>query len=262
MPQDATLPDALSAAQLQQYARDGYVVVRGVFSAPEMAMLSIESERLLEMKHLQDVNNIRCRWQQHVDTDECLFDAFDPVADLSPFCDELARDPRLVDIISAIYGEPAHLLKDKLIFKRPGAKGYDLHQDFISWPSFPKSFITAAVAIDPSDKHNGCTEVFAGCHKAGCLSPRDGDYHTLPAEQMDESRRVYLELEPGDVAIFGCFTPHCSGPNRTDCWRRVLYLSYNAESDGGDSRDAHYAEFRGWLKRKYAEYGKMQTYYR
>jgi 2-aminoethylphosphonate dioxygenase len=262
MPQEATLPDALSAEQLQQFARDGYVVVRGLFSAPEMAMLSIESERLLEMKHLQDVNNIRCRWQQHVDTDECLFDAFDPVADLSSLCDELARDPRLVDIISAIYGEPAHLLKDKLIFKRPGAKGYDLHQDFISWPSFPKSFITAAVAIDPSDKRNGCTEVFAGCHKLGCLSPRDGDYHALGVEQMDESRRVCLELEPGDVAIFGCFTPHCSGPNRTDCWRRVLYLSYNAESDGGDSRDAHYAEFRGWLKRKYAEYGKTQTFFR
>ena len=201
----------LSDAQIQQYAEDGFLMVRGVFSSFEMALLAIESEKLLENKHLIDAKNIRCRWQNHVDTDECMFDAFDPVIDLSPVCEQLARDPRLTDIVSALYEEPARLFKDKLIFKRPGARGYDLHQDYISWPSFPKSFVTAAVAIDPCGEGNGCTEVFAGYHKEGYLSPRDGEYHSIPAERVDESRRVCLELEPGDVAIFTGFTPHRSG---------------------------------------------------
>ena len=62
-------------------------------------------------------------------------------------------------------------------------------------------------------------------------------------------------------AVFGGFVPHRSDPNTSDRWRRQLYLSYSADSDGGDRRDAHYREFHAWLKVKYAEYGKTDTYY-
>jgi len=177
-------------------------------------------------------------------------------------CEIVARDPRIIEIVSALYGEPAHLFKDKVILKPPGAKGYDLHQDYISWKTFPKTFITAALAIDPSAADNGATEVFPGVHKRGYLSPVDGEYHHLPLEEIDESTGVYLELEPGDIAFFSGYTPHRSGPNRSNRWRRLLYLSYNADSDGGDRRDAHYREFHTWLPKKYAEYGKHNTYFR
>jgi 2-aminoethylphosphonate dioxygenase len=253
---------SLTRPQVELFEQDGFLIVREVFSRPEIALLSMECERLLDRKDLIDVKNIRCRWQDHYQTKECRFDAFDPVIDLSPLCAAFARDPRLISILSSIYGEPARLFKDKIIMKPPGAKGYDLHQDFISWKSFPKSFITAAVAIDPSGADNGATEVFAGCHKQGYLSPLDGEYHHLPIEKIDEARGVYLELEPGDVAFFGGCMPHRSGPNRSAGWRRLLYLSYNADSEGGDCRDAHYKEFHTWLPLKYAEYGKHDTYFR
>lgn len=244
------------------FAADGFVVVRGLFSPGEMAVVAMECERLLGRTELKDANNIRCRWQDHVGTGECLFETFDPVADISPVCAALARDPRLLGLVAELYGEPAHLFKDKLIFKPPGAKGYDLHQDYIGWPTFPATFVTAAVAIDPCGRDNGATEVFPGYHTRGYLSPKDGDYHPVPPGVVDESAGVFLELEPGDVAVFGCFVPHRSAPNRSAGWRRLLYLSYNADSDGGDRRDAHYAEFRAWLKTKYAEYGKTETYFR
>jgi hypothetical protein len=252
----------LSLADREAFREQGFLIVRGVFAPAEMAMVSMEAERLLGRDDLKHTNNIRCRWQNHIETGECLFETFDPVTDISPLCDQLARDPRLVGLLSALYGEPAHLFKDKLIFKPPGAKGYDLHQDYIGWPNFPRTFVTAAVAIDPCAKENGATEVFSGYHRCGCLSPEDGDYHPLPPETVDDSSGVFLELEPGDVAVFGCFVPHRSAPNRSESWRRLLYLSYNADSDGGDQRDAHYAEFHAWLKTKYAEYGRHETYFR
>jgi hypothetical protein len=254
-------PPALSLADREVFREQGFLVVRGVFVPAEMAMVSMEAERLLGQDDLKDTNNIRCRWQNHIETGECLFETFDPVADISPVCERLARDPRLVALLSTLYGEPAQLFKDKLIFKPPGAKGYDLHQDYIAWPNFPRTFVTAAVAIDPCGKENGATEVFPGYHHNGCLSPEDGDYHALPPGTVNDSSGVFLELEPGDVAIFGCFVPHRSAPNRSDVWRRLLYLSYNADSDGGDCRDAHYREFHVWLKGKYAEYGKHETYF-
>jgi hypothetical protein len=41
-----------------------------------------------------------------------------------------------------------------------------------------------------------------------------------------------------------------------------LYLSYNAASDGAEQREKHYAEFHLWLKDRYAEYGKTNTFFR
>jgi hypothetical protein len=254
---------ALSGAQRAFYDEQGYLILRGVFAQSEIEEATAEAEALLFFrKDLIATDNIRCRWQPHVETDECLFETFDPVIDLAPVCARLARDRRVLDALACLYGEPAHLFKDKLIYKPPGAKGYDLHQDYISWPSFPRSFVTVEIAFDAAGPDNGCTEVFPGYHKRGYLSPMDGDYHVVPEGIVDEALKVPLALQPGDVAIFGCFTPHRSAPNRSQRNRRQLYLSYNADSDGGDRREDHYREFHVWLKKKYAEYGKHNTYFR
>jgi ectoine hydroxylase-related dioxygenase (phytanoyl-CoA dioxygenase family) len=121
---------------------------------------------------------------------------------LSPAFAKLALGERTVGATSSLYGERACLFKDKLIFKPPGAAGYALHQDYTSWDSFPESFVTVIVAIDPSSAQNGATEIFPGYHKLGCMSPRDGMYHELSEAHVDLSRGITLKLEPGDMALF------------------------------------------------------------
>jgi 2-aminoethylphosphonate dioxygenase len=236
--------------------------LRNVFGADDVAALASESQTLVGRAELIDQANIRCRWQDHVTSGECLFDCFDPVIDIGPVCRFVANDQRILGPLRTLLDDEAHLFKDKLIFKRPGAKGFALHQDYIGWQGFPESFVTVIVAIDPTDRDNGATEVFPGVHRRGYLSQRDGDYHELPVEQIDLSRGVVFDLQPGDLAIFNAFTPHRSGPNTSDRWRRQLYLSYNAHRDGGEQRDAHYRQFHQWLRKKYAEYGKTDVYFR
>jgi len=252
----------LSPDQHEAYSRDGFLVLREFFPPDVMTAASAEADQLLTRTDLIDTNNIRCRWQPDVETGACRFETFDPVIDLGPVCHQIAYDRRLLATLTALYGDEACLFKDKLIFKPPGVKGYGLHQDWIAWPGFPRSFLTVLVPFDRADADNGCTEVFPGCHLHGSLSAEDGDYHELPVELIDESTGVLLELEPGDIAIFGGFTPHRSAPNRSDRWRRQLYLSYNKLSDGGQQRTTHYREFHEWLDRKYANYGKTNTYFK
>jgi ectoine hydroxylase-related dioxygenase (phytanoyl-CoA dioxygenase family) len=252
----------IDRAHAARYQAEGFLVVRQVFSAEQIEELDAEALRLRQRADLIDPDNVRCRWQNDSDTGECRFDCFDPVIDLSAVCERTARDPRLVDIVGTLYGEPACLFKDKLIFKAPGTLGYKLHQDYISWKSFPTSFLTVMVAIDSADVSSGATEVFPGYHHRGSLTPQDGMYHELPADAVDLSTGVVLDMAPGDIAIFSAYTPHRSGANRSSKWRRLLYLSYNALSDGGEQRDPHYAEFRIWLQDRYAEYGKTSTFFR
>lgn len=257
----STLSSPVDSQLIEDYRATGLAVVRGVFDVTEIAAVSEEANRVLELRQLIDINNLRCRWQNHYQTDECRFDCFDPIIDLSPTIEAMARDQRVLEIVSTLYGEEACLFKDKLIYKPPGAKGYGLHQDYIGWESFPRSFVTVLIPIDPATDENGATEVFPGLHKQGYLSAMDGDYHELPLTMVEGTPGVRLCLQPGDLAVFDGMIPHRSAANQSDSWRRQLYLSYNARSDGGEQRDAHYREFHIWLKQKYAEYGKHNTWY-
>ena len=245
-----------------QWDRDGFVIVRGLFDPAEIAEAAADADRVRE-EHANLVNtrNIRCRWQDNVFTGECQFDAFDPVIVLSPACRALAYVRRLFDLLHDLYGGPACLFKDKLIYKLPGAKGYGLHQDWIAWERFPRSFLSMLVPLDAADEDNGCTLVYPGYHHAGPLSEEDSNYHELPDTTVDAAKAVPLVLEPGDVAVFGGFTPHRSNPNLSDRPRRQLYFSYTKQSDGGDLRERHYQDFHAYLKKKYAEYGKTGTYF-
>jgi hypothetical protein len=254
----------LTFSQLDEYRERGFVVVRRAFTAREMAALSEEADRLLhERRDLIDPLNLRCRYMPHAETQEPLFEVFDPVNDISPLCTLFTADERITERVACLYGEPACLFKDKLIFKPPGAMGYNLHQDIpLAWKGFPRTFLTVLIPIDACDARNGATEVFAGYHRDGHLETEAGNPYKVPDSSVDSQRGVLLDLAPGDIAIFHGLTPHRSAPNRSDRPRRTLYVSYNALSDGGDQRAAHYAEFHEMLRNRREPAEREKLYFR
>jgi hypothetical protein len=252
----------LDPAHRRAWDQDGYLILRKFFEKDEVQELIDETEWLLnERKDLIDPFNLRCRFMPHHETGEQLFEVFDPVNEVAPVCDRFCHDPRLVDLISSIYGEPACLFKEKLIYKPAGARGYDTHQDIpLAWKNFPRTFLTVLIPIDACDRDNGCTYVYPGYHE-GFLS-QDPNVYMLPPGAVDETKRVDLVLEPGDIAIFHGLTPHGSAPNRSAGMRRAFFVSYNALSDGGDQREAHYATFRERMRERFAEEDRSKVFYR
>ncbi len=252
----------LSESQLRCWREGGYLILSRFFPQEQIAEAAAEADKLL-VRHqaIVSTNNLRCRYQPIVATGEQEFECFDPVIDLSLTCHRLALDPHLLAVVGALYGEEACLFKDKLIYKRPGMKGYDLHQDYAPWDSFPHSFMTVLIPFDRADAENGCTEVFPGCHTRGLLRPRDKNYAPLPLEAVDGTEPVPLILDPGDIALFDAYTPHRSAPNHSDRWRRQFFPSYNKLSQGGHQRLQHYQEFRDWIQARYAVHGKTGMYY-
>ena len=255
-------PEAITSEQVQAYHDDGFLVLRNVFSKDQVASLGEEGDRIArEHADLIDQKNMRVRFRPHVETGVPVFEVFDPIADLSPHANKIARDPYLLRILNDIYGEPAELFKEKLIYKPSGAAGATLHQDWISWPGFPESFLTVLVAINSFTHENGATEVYPGLHKDGYLSARDGQHHVLPEDSL-MATPVTLLLEPGDIAIFGCFTPHKSAPNTSPTSRRGYFVSYNATSDGGYQYPKHYREYHDWIRAKSPVEVRDQLFFR
>lgn len=254
----------LSAAELEEFQDRGFVVRCGVFSAGEMDELRAECERLVtERGDLIDPCNLRCRFMPHVETGETLFEVFDPVNDISPVCARFTADVRILAPVESIYGAAACLFKEKLIYKPPGALGYDLHQDIPRcWEGFPRTFLTVLLAIDPATAENGCTEVYSRYHHEFLSPPDRPDLYMLPNDAVETARGVRLVLEPGDLAIFHGLTPHRSAANRSRAGRRALYASYNARYDGGDQRERHYCEFHERMRSQRAAHARGDLYFR
>jgi len=252
----------VQSSHLTAYQEDGFVIVRGLVPSDLARQVADQADRLLGDSSVIDADNLRCRFKIRPGDGAQVLDAIDPVMDLLPVVREIAESSSLNAVLTEIYGESPRLFKDKLILKPPGSPGYPWHQDYISWPFFPESFVTVMVALDEARSDNGCLEIVRGSHKRGYLSPRDGDFHDLPEAGLTAEDRIKTPLSPGDAVIFGCYTVHGSGPNRSTSPRRQLYLSYNKDSDGGDQRTAHYRYFHAWLRRRYEEYGAKQAFFR
>jgi hypothetical protein len=225
------MPDALSDAQIDDYRRKGYAVLRRVFSAGEVAAWAAESRRLLQLGlgHEDNWRTVLYRGPAGL----AVIDRISPVVDISEVFGALVRDERVLRPLRELCGEDVLLFKDKLIYKMPGVAGYEMHQDYSLWQTFPRDLVNVIVAIDGAGADNGGVEFFPGYHDrllsaAGELRYMSG----AEAARIDPGAGEVLGTEPGDVVIFGCLTPHRSGVNRSNRLRRQLYLTYSSARHG------------------------------
>jgi hypothetical protein len=148
---------------------------------------------------------------------------------------ELLTSGPLLDLASALLGEPAVLYKEKINYKLVGGAGYAPHQDAPAYP-FIDQHVSCMVAVDDATEANGCLEVVDACHhevlptdESGCIRP----------EIVAELSWTAVEVQAGQTLWFHSRTPHRSGPNTSTRARRALYPTYNALAEG-DLRSAYY----------------------
>jgi hypothetical protein len=143
----------------------------------------------------------------------------------------------LLEVASALLGEPAVLYKEKVNYKLPGGAGYAPHQDAPAY-RFVETHVSCMVAIDDATGDNGCLEVVEGRHHE--VLPVD-DAGCIRAEVVAALDWRPVEVRAGQTLWFHSRTPHRSGANTSSQPRRALYPTYNALAEG-DLRDAYYRQ--------------------
>jgi hypothetical protein len=150
---------------------------------------------------------------------------------------QLLTEGLLIEVASALLGEPAVLYKEKINYKYAGGAGYAPHQDAPAY-RFIDVHVSCMVAVDDATVGNGCLEVVSGAHhellsvdERGCIR-----HDIVDAMQWDP-----VEVRAGQTLWFHSRTPHRSGPNTSPSPRRAVYPTYNAASEG-DLRDVYYRD--------------------
>jgi len=133
----------------------------------------------------------------------------------------------VLDGVAAILGPDLLLWHSRFFDKAPGAMAIPWHQDMSFWPIDPDLCVSAWIAIDRSDRTNGCMEVIPGSHRRRVphvASVQTGRFtqHADP-EHFDTAGKATIELDPGQFLLFDRWLLHSSPPNRSE--RRRLGLS-------------------------------------
>ena len=228
-----------SQVQVDIFHRDGFLLVRGMYSPRQLTRISHWIDDLAARP--EEPGKVMMYFESsQIDQSRilCRIENFVP---FHPGFSQLITARHMQQAVSELLGEPAVLFKDKINFKLPGGDGFRAHQDVqAGWAVYADLHITAMVAIDETNEANGSLEMIPGLHRQGLLGKM-----WAPLTDADTGNRPYqpVHCQPGDAVFFDSFAPHRSAPNRTDTARRVLYITYN-QASAGDSRERYYADKR------------------
>src|SRR5581483_11387562 len=132
--------------------------------------------------------------------------------------------PRLGEALGALLGaERVRLWHDQALYKGPGGRETDAHQDHAYWPIAEADTITAWIPLTTIDEATGCMGYVPGSHQGDLrfvdIFRKPGSGAELVARQTAEP--VYVPCKPGDVIFHHGRTVHMAKPNRSQRMRRV-----------------------------------------
>lgn len=234
-----TVHEAVDQEMVRGFHRDGFVVVGDVLSAPEVAAVLAETERLCagELGRIAGADTAPAG----LSGDELLrqFLCIHQPHKVSSLVREVMSAPRVITALTKIIGPNIKAMQSMVFIKASGKPGQPWHQDEFFIPTRDRSLTAAWIALDDVTVDNGCLWVLPGSHRRGVLYPdRVQDHpdfdcsieaYDFPYEDQDA---VPVEMPAGSAVIFNGYLLHRSLKNSgRDGFRRALVNHYmSAES--------------------------------
>ena len=218
-------PARLSEAEIAHYHREGWVIPRFRLPDDEVRSLVLALDELIAANPGVRPEKLV---SAHVEGDNG-----EGVRGSAKFL-ALARDPRIVELVSGVIGDDV-ILWGCHVFSKPATEGYETpwHQDGHYWPIRPLANCTVWVALEPSTSANGCLRVIPRSHRDRVLhSHLHEDRVDVTLNQrmadgsFDEHEAVDLELEPGRMSLHDVYMIHGARANRSTQRRTGVALRY------------------------------------
>jgi ectoine hydroxylase-related dioxygenase (phytanoyl-CoA dioxygenase family) len=141
---------------------------------------------------------------------------------------------------------------DQALYKQPGGRQTDAHQDHAYWPIKETASVTAWIAFEGSTLDSGAMGYLPGTHLIGMRKfinifqgePED----ILDDPEVADIEPVFLEVPPGSVAYHHGLTIHLARPNITDRPRAVHTIIYFPDGSTRGYPNPHFSVDRGGIE--------------
>ena len=220
-----TMMATLTSGEVRAWEDDGYVVPAYRVPEARMAVLGAALEEVVaanagtrpeQLPNIHITNGAGTHLKGH------------------PAFLEIALDEDLLDLVSGVIGGDVAMWGCQ-IFCKPGADGMEvpMHQDGQYWPIRPLATCTVWLAIDDSDRANGCLTVIPGSHRDRVhYRHRTRTGGDIVLNQAVDDRRAfdrppaYVELERGQLSMHDIYLVHGSAPNTSGRRRAGVAIRY------------------------------------
>ena len=233
----------LSAEQLADFEKNGFLILDAVFTESEVAALRSESSELLTDVTTKNLKEVIC--EPNSGAVRSVFRAHK----LTQPTEEVTNDHRLTRIAQGLLGDAVYIHQTRVNFK-PGFKGTEFywHSDFETWhveDGMPRMrALSMSITLTENHADNGPLLLIPGSHKTfvTCTGETPDNHHEkslrkqqfgVPSDEavshlIETNGIARAECKAGSVIVFDCNTVHGSNSNITPDPRANIFVVYNA----------------------------------
>jgi ectoine hydroxylase-related dioxygenase (phytanoyl-CoA dioxygenase family) len=234
---------------LANYDRDGYAIVRGLFSRDEIERIGAAADQL----YAEGVRHGRSFRHGNLFYNVAAGERGEPLVRMvqwpsyhQPDLDRVRLDSCIAGLLEPMLGRDLKQIINQVHWKAPGSLGeFAWHQDSRSrrpasaYRNLADSYVQTGLAIDPHGPNSGGMRFIPRSHARGdlgmdCSRKALGTAmtgSTLDAVGLSEADAVDLVLDPGDLALWSPYLVHGSGANRSNHKRRFYINGYVRAED-------------------------------
>ena len=154
---------AIDAALIETFDRDGFAVVKDFFDPAELEFFGSIVDRAVINRVGPDTRSIDAKSMYEQSFQQCM-NLWEDNDDLKA----LTFNQSLAKTAGALLGaEALRIWHDQALYKEPGGRETDPHQDWPLWPMAPARQITAWIPFDGSTLESGAMGYSPGFHRLG-----------------------------------------------------------------------------------------------
>ena len=220
----------LSPELVARFQADGYVRTDGLIDRAELERHTSAIDRAVAHRTAGDDRDLDGKSPYEQSFIQCMR-LWETDLDVRP----LTFHPTLARAAADLLGvEAVRLWQDQALYKEPGGRRTDAHQDAPFWPVGDAPMVTAWIPLAPSTEANGALGYVPGSHRLGKLRTVDlttpeTAYDILADPALGGQGPVTIESTVGSVVWHHGFTVHGAGPNTTGATRRAFTIVYLAD---------------------------------
>ena len=220
---------------LEDYDRNGFMIVRGGYSEADIQEVLAEAVRICRGSYGEFFGLVPAQPGETDDDVLIRHLCIHYPHKVSQVIHRHLSHPAVVDALLAAIGSPnVKCLQSMLFIKASGKPGQAWHQDEYYIPTRDRSGTASWIALDDATTENGCLWVIPGSHKPGIIWPQeehDDERFDCAGEAVfpyTDDDAIPVELKRGDVLIFNGYLLHRSLPNSAPAgsYRRCLTCHY------------------------------------
>jgi ectoine hydroxylase-related dioxygenase (phytanoyl-CoA dioxygenase family) len=211
---------------VDSFRRDGFVLVPGLIGRGELERFGAVIDAVVRARTARDRRRLEEKSRYEQSFLQCI-----NLWEDAPEMRGLTFHPRVCEAAAALLGVPRiRLWHDQALYKEPGGRETDAHQDQPYWPINEADTLTAWIPLVDVDESLGCMGYVPGSHTVGLrrfVNIFVGEMEDVLARpELGGVKPVFVPAERGDVLFHHGLTVHLAHANRSSQMRRVHTAIY------------------------------------